>query len=115
MPKKEVLTWVERAAMSRSANRRWWDWRVDAGSGQSIRFDDERGQEQLKKSEKASDWWWTLIGQESDCDGCGKHMPARQKVAYQRKTRKIYCAECARKVCVSTLSTPSAFRSEVGV
>jgi hypothetical protein len=101
--------------MSRSASRRWRDWRVDAGSGESIRFDDERRPEQRKQPQKASDWWWTLIGQESDCDGCGRHMPPRQKVAYQRGTKMIFCADCAQKVCVSTLSMPSASRSDAHV
>jgi hypothetical protein len=104
--------------VSRSASRRWWDWRVDASSGQSIRVDDERGQGQepgKPKAHRPSDWWWTLIGQESDCDGCGKRMPPRQKVAYQRGTKKIFCSECARDVCVSTLSMPAAERSGVGV
>jgi ribosomal protein S27E len=95
--------------MARTESRRWRDWRVSDASGKSIRTDDNRssGARTSKKRRARNGWWWTLSGREVDCHGCGKHLLAREKIAYNHQTRKIFCPDCARAECVSEMCKPS--------
>lgn len=96
--------------MAKRDNRRWRDWRVSDASGQSIRTDDSRPQPAPRASGKRkarNGWWWTLSGREVDCHSCGKHLLAREKIAYNHQTRKIFCPSCAIEESVSEMCKPS--------
>lgn len=99
--------------MAKKDSHRWWDWRVNQVSGESIR--DQRGLGEArraapqgkKKGGTGGGWWWTLIGREASCDKCKKELQPPEKVAYNHSSKKIYCPECAKAQCVSTMCRPS--------
>ncbi|HWB69052.1 MAG TPA: hypothetical protein VG518_03670 [Solirubrobacterales bacterium] len=104
--------------MAKSDRHRWWDWRISDTSGQSIRADDNRGQERQKipkgKRRAGNGWWWTLSAREAECKGCGKHLMAQEKIAYNHQSRKIFCPDCAQAECISEMCKPSRKLLRVG-
>lgn len=106
--------------MAKRDSHRWWDWRVSQVSGRSIRTDDKRGpgapeKTVKKKGRSGGGWWWTMIGREAQCDGCKAELQPPRKVAYNHNSRKVYCPECAKAQCVSTMCRPSKkLRSDSG-
>lgn len=94
--------------MAKNDRHRWWDWRVNVSSGESIRSREKpmrpaekRGQSKDRKRRAGNGWWWTLAWRKTGCDNCGKWISLHDKVAYNHQTKQVYCPKCAMAECIA--------------
>src|SRR5512146_3189810 len=104
--------------MARSDRHRWWDWRVNVTSGESIRTDDKRGSsagsDRERRQTAGEDWWWTLAWRKTSCQGCGRWISLHDKVAYNHRSKRLYCPACAQTQGIDAKCRPSRKLLRVG-
>jgi hypothetical protein len=81
--------------MARNDRHRWWDWRINLDSGESIRSDDKRAPTLDDQRLAGQGWWWTLAWRNMGCQGCLKWIAVDAKIAYNHQTKQVYCPACA--------------------
>lgn len=83
--------------MARNDRHRWWNWRINLDSGESIRADDKRVPTLDDRRLAGNGWWWTLAWRKMGCQGCLKWISLDAKIAYNHQTRQVYCPACAER------------------
>lgn len=81
--------------MAKTDRHRWWDWRINLTSGESIRADDKGEPQKDDRRRAGKGWWWTLAWRKMSCQICGRWISRDDKVAYNHHRRQVYCPKCA--------------------